>query len=244
LIRRARAQPFEVGSRRPILIAKSDLQHPSLDPLKFIQANLPVVPIPFLPGIRLHKAHPGSGLWRLAELDEYGFGSPYWAYPWAGGLALAQHILGRPETVAGLRVLDLGAGSGIVGIAAAKAGARDVIAAEIDQYALAALRLNAAANDVVISTILNDLTVGMPPPVDLVVVGDLFYERDLATRVTAFLDRCLDSGIDVLVGDPGRAFLPRSRLRLLAEYPVSDVGESEGAAMTASAVFSLEPEGP
>ena len=221
-----------------------DQQHsPNLDPLEFIRANLPVVPVTLLPEIRLHKAQPASGLWRLAELDEHGFGSPYWAYHWAGGLALARYILDRPETVAGLRVLDLGAGSGIVGIAAAKAGARKVNAAEIDPYALAALRLNAAANGVAISAVPGDLTKGAPPPVDVVVVGDLFYEHDLAERVTAFLDRCLDSSIDVLIGDPGRAFLPRSRLRLLAEYPVSDVGEIKEAMTRTSSVFSLEPDG-
>jgi predicted nicotinamide N-methyase len=200
--------------------------------------------VPRLPEIRLHSAHPSSGLWRLAESDEIGFASPYWAYHWAGGLALARHILDRPRTVAGRRVLDLGAGSGIVAIAAAKAGASQVLAAEIDAYAIAALRLNAAANEVVLSVLSNDLTAGPPPLVDLVVVGDLFYERGLAERVTAFLDRCLDRGAEVLIGDPGRAFLPLSRLCLVAEYPVLEFGEVGDAASKASAVFSLEPAGP
>jgi predicted nicotinamide N-methyase len=218
---------------------------PRLDPLRFIRANMRVAPVPSLPEIRLHMAHPASGLWRLAKPDEDGSESPppYWAYHWAGGAALARHILDRPETVTGRRVLDLGAGSGIVGIAAAKAGASEVIAAEIDRYAVAALGLNAAANDVAIAVVSDDLTAGPPPPVDLVAVGDLFYERDLAVQVTAFLDRCLAAGISVLIGDPGRAYLPRSRLRLLAEYPVPDVGEVKDAAMKPSAVFSLEPDG-
>jgi predicted nicotinamide N-methyase len=215
---------------------------PGLDLLQFIQTNLPVAPVPSVPEIRLHKAHPASGLWRLAELDKYGFDSPYWAYHWAGGLALARHILDRPETVSGRCVLDLGAGSGIVGVAAAKAGARKVIAAEIDRYAVAAINLNAAANEVALLVVLEDLTGGPSLPVDLVAVGDLFYERDLAERVIAFLDRCLNSGANVLIGDPGRAFLPRSRLRLLAEYPLSDVGEVRDANVKPSAVFSLEPE--
>ena len=211
-----------------------------LDPRQFILANLPIAAVASVPEIRLHTARPASGLWRLARLDAHGFGSPYWAYHWAGGLALARHILDRPETVAGRRVLDLGAGSGIVGIAAANAGASEVIAADIDRYAVAALGLNAAANGVGVSVVLDDLTAGPPLPVDLIAVGDLFYERDLARRVTGFLDRCRARGIDVLIGDPGRAFLPRSRLRLLAEYPVPDVGEVN-TAMDASAVFSFEP---
>lgn len=208
----------------------------------FIWANMHVTPVPLLPEIRLYTAHQASGLWRLAarpEADESDPPAPYWAYQWAGGMALARHILDRPETVAGRSVLDLGAGSGIVGIAAAKAGASAVIAAEIDPYAIVALGLNAALNGVALTAAPDDLTAGPPPPVDLVAVGDLFYEGDLAGRVTAFLDRCLAVGIDVLVGDPGRAHLPRSRLRLLAEYSVPDVGEGRGLAARPSAVFSF-----
>ena len=156
-------------------------------------------------------------------------------------MALARHILDKPENVAGRRVLDLGAGSGIVAIAAAKAGAREVIAADVDPYAVAALGLNAAANQVTVSTILGDLTDGPPPLVDVIAIGDLFYERDLAERVSGFLDRCLGSGIEVLIGDPGRAFLPRSRLRLIAEYPVPDFGDALHASTNTSAVFALEP---
>ncbi len=222
--------------------ATDPAQCPDLDLQQFIRANLPIVPVPSIPEIRLHKAGPSSGLRRLAEFDEHGFGSPYWAYYWGGGLVLARHILDRPEVVAGRRVLDLGAGSGIVGIAAAKAGASQVTAAEIDSRAMAALGLNAAANGVTISTILGDLTAGPPPPIDVVAVGDLFYESDLAKRVTAFLDRCLEAGIDVLIGDPWRAFLPRSRLQLIAEYSVLDFGMAEDAATRPSAVFSLKPK--
>lgn len=198
-----------------------------------------MTPVPGLGGVRLHRANPSSGLGRLAAGDEDHFGAPYWAYPWAGGLALARHILDRPQTAAGRRVLDLGAGGGVVGIAAARAGAREVIAAETDRYAAAALSLNAAANGVVIPVILDDMTAGSPPAVDLVAVGDLFYERGLALRVTAFLDRCLAAGIEVLVGDPGRAWLPRARLRLLAAYPVSDVGDGQDMSARPSGVFAF-----
>lgn len=210
--------------------------------MEFIRANLPVVPVPAIPEIRMHKAGPSSGLWRLAETDQE-FASPYWAHYWGGGLALARYILDRTETVAGRKILDLGAGSGIVGIAAAKAGASQVIASDVNRYAVAALGLNAAANQVTVSALLGDLTAGPPPCVDVVAVGDLFYERDLAGRVTAFLDRCLDSGIDVLIGDPWRAHLPRSRLRLLAEYAVSERGHSSNESTRPSGVFAFEPGG-
>lgn len=209
--------------------------------LQFIRTNVPLAPVASVPEIRLHKAQPSSGLWRLAELDEEGFGSPYWAYHWSGGLALARHILDRPQTVAGRRVLDLGAGAGIVGIAAAMAGASEVIAAEVDRYALAALALNVAANGVAVSVVSDDLTYGAPLAVDLVLVGDLFYEKGLAERVTAYLHRCHACGIAALIGDPGRAFLPRSHLRFLAEYPVVEVGGAANAVPKPSSVFCFEP---
>jgi predicted nicotinamide N-methyase len=165
--------------------------------------------------------------------------TPYWAYHWGGGLALARHILSHPEIVAGRTVLDLGAGSGIVAIAAAKVGAKNVIAADIDPYAIAATGLNAAANGVAVSTLLGDLTAGSPPAVDVVLVGDLFYEADLAERVTAFLDRCLGAKMEVSVGDPLRAFLPRTRLQLLAEYPGPDFGHTSPDEQKPNAVFSF-----
>jgi predicted nicotinamide N-methyase len=212
---------------------------PPADPRRFISENLRLLPVPSLPEIRLYTAHPGSGLGRL--VDPGGDGPPpYWAYPWAGGAALARFVLDRPDTVSGRRVLDLGSGSGLVAIAAARAGARQVLAAEIDGIGLAAIALNAAANHVAIATIGDDLTGGPPPRVDIVLAGDVFYDPDLALRMTAFLDRCLAAGIDVLVGDPRRAHLPLSRLRLLAEYPVSDFGEGKRVATGIGAVFVLE----
>ena len=207
----------------------------SIDAIDFIRTNLPIEPVPGVPEIELHKASPSSGLGRLAAQDA-GFGSPYWAYYWAGGLALARYILDHPEIVVGRRVLDLGAGSGLVAIAAAKAGAVVVIAAEVDPYAVAALGLNVAHNEVAVSVVHADLTAGPPPPVDVVLVGDLFYERGLAERVTAFLDRCVADGAHILVGDPWRAWLPRARLRLLAEF---EVAETDSGAKP-SAVFAFE----
>jgi predicted nicotinamide N-methyase len=202
---------------------------------------MPLSQVPSAPEIRLHMAHPASGLWRLARRDEDGFGAPYWAYPWSGGLVLARYLLDHPHVAAGRRVLDLGAGSGLVGIAAAKAGARDVLAAEVDPYAAQALALNAAANQVQLQIVMEDLTGGAPPDVDLALIGDLYYERALAGRVTAFLDRCLASGVEVLIGDPGRAFLPRERLARLKDYPIPDFGGAGPSEAGASSVFRLEP---
>lgn len=176
---------------------------------------------------------------RLAKADP-DFGSPYWARPWGGGLALARHVLDHPEIVAGRRVLDLGAGSGLVAIAAALAGASDVRAADVDPYALAATRLNADANGVAVATVLGDLTTGDVPDAHLILVGDLFYDQDLATCVMDFLERCCAVGIAVLIGDPWRVFLPASRLALVAEYQVTDFGDPDGASRRAG-VFTLTP---
>lgn len=209
-----------------------------LDAEAFIRANMPLAPVPSIPEISLHTAKPSSGLWRLLGP---GAQSPYWAYPWAGGAALAQHFLDHPEVVQGRSVLDLGSGSGLVAIAAAKAGARRVIAADIDPLAAIATKLNAAANAVDISVIEDDLTKGPPPAVDIIAAGDLFYDRKLSLRVTAFLDRCLTSGVEVLVGDPGRAFLPHGRLRPIADYAVADFGDT--GATSQVGVFSFTRKG-
>lgn len=221
------------------------------DPAAFIKANMRLSPMPTLPEISLYMAHPGSGLRRLLEPDDENGADgnapepqpPYWAYPWAGGAVLARYLLDRPSVAAGRRVLDFGAGSGLVGIAAAKAGARHVTAAEIDRNGIAALSLNATANGVAIGIIGEDITAGPPPAVDMVLAGDVFYAQDVARRVVPFLDRCIATGIEVLVGDPGRAWLPRSRLRQLGEYQVPDVGGNGGGAPRPSGVFAFVAEG-
>jgi len=194
-------------------------------------------PVPSVPEISLYTAHPESNLWRLTGKSGEG-PPPYWAYIWAGGAVLARHFLDRPESVRGRRVLDLGAGGGIVGIAAMKAGAASATAAEIDCNGLAAIGLNASANDIVLEITGDDLIRSEPPSgIDLVAVGDLFYAAGLARRVTCFLDRCLDAGAEVLVGDPGRAFLPHARLKPVAAYAVPDFGDG-GSALKQSTVFA------
>ena len=192
--------------------------------------------VPFVPELRVHKAVPTSGLRQLAERDP-GFESPYWAHHWGGGLALARFLIDQPETVAGRRVLDLGTGSGIVAIAAKLAGAGDVIAADVDPYAIEALKLNAAANGVAVTTYLGDITAaGAIHDVDIVLVGDLFYDQATARRVTSFLTLCRATGIDVLIGDPRRAFLP-DEMEVLATYRVSEASGAENADAKPSSVF-------
>lgn len=212
-----------------------------MTPTAFIRSNLRVEPIESLGGLRLYMPHPGSGLRRLGSGGKPGEAnrSPYWAYIWAGGAALVRHILAHPETVAGKRVLDIGTGSGIVAIAAARAGAAHVLATDRDPYAAAAARLNAGLNGVRIEVEHADMMGSEPSAVDMVLAGDLFYDAEVAARATAFLDRCLEAGIEVRIGDPGRTHLPRERLRLIAEYDVPDMG-GPSSATTRSGVFTLQ----
>ncbi|HVZ30272.1 MAG TPA: 50S ribosomal protein L11 methyltransferase [Asticcacaulis sp.] len=182
----------------------------------FITANLRLKPGPAVPEIQLYSGHPASGLGRLGETP------PYWAYHWAGGTVLARYVLDHPDSVAGLRVVDLGTGSGLVAIAAVRAGAAQVQAFDIDPYAIAAAELNAAANQVAFTVSCRDILDKPPPEADLILVGDLFYDAETARRVTGFLDRCAEVGTKALVGDPGRAWLPVDRLESLAEYTIPD----------------------
>lgn len=203
------------------------------DPAAFIRANLGVRAVAGLDGLRLYMAHPGSGLARLAAKDG---APPYWAYAWAGGMALARYIAARPADFRGQRVFDLGAGSGLVGIAAARAGA-SVVACERDTYGAAAIALNAALNGVAV-TVVGDVTAGPPPEADMVLAGDVFYDAAVAARTLSFLERCMATGITVLIGDPGRADLPAGRLRAVAAF---DVVDADGAAAVGK-VFELSLE--
>lgn len=203
---------------------------------EFIRERLPLQPVPGIPEIKLHKAVPASGLGRLAAADD-AFGSPYWAYYWLGGLALARFVLDRPEMVAGRRVLDLGCGSGLVAIAAAKAGAASMLAADVDPYAVVATQVNAAANGVAVEIMHGDLTEEPVPEVDLILAGDVFYDPEPAARVMPFLERCRAAGVEVLVGDPRRAPLPVVRLRVVAEYRFA---ETDNGVMRASEVFAFD----
>lgn len=207
------------------------------DPWHFIRANLPLIAVPSRPDIRLHLATPGSGLSRLVGEAA---SSPYWAFCWGGGLAIARHLLENPDCVRAKRVLDFGSGSGLVAIAAAKAGARSVLAAEIDPLGRIAIAFNAQANGVDVGIVQPDLFDTALPEVDAVLAGDVFYEENLAIRVVRYFDRCLDAGIDVLVGDPGRAHLPLPRLREIARHPVGDFGGHADLSVTPGAVYAFE----
>ena len=201
----------------------------------FIAQNLRLEPVPSLSGIMLYTAHPGSRLSRLTTPDD---AAPYWAYQWAGGLALAQHFAAHPDVVAGRRVLDLGAGSGLVGIAAAQAGAM-ASAAEIDANGQAAIALNAAANGVALPLVAVDIAGAAPDGFDLIAAGDVFYNPDVGERMLPFLERCVAAGIAVLVGDPERRDLPVGRLERVASYAVGDVGDARDRAERVGSVYRL-----
>jgi predicted nicotinamide N-methyase len=207
------------------------------DIIAFIETHLPVEPLGFVPEIRLHQACPASGLRRLAAQD-HAFGAPYWAYRWAGGLALARYILDHPASVAGRTVLDLGCGGGLVGIAAGLAGARSVTAADPDRYAILATALNAEANGIALA-----LRQHRPGEsifdAEVILGGDVFYDPEVADRIIASLESAIAIGAEVLVGDPWRAPLPVGRLRLLADYAIS---ERAGLAPSRASVFAFGAE--
>jgi predicted nicotinamide N-methyase len=191
------------------------------DPLAFIRAETRLLPVPHAPEILLHVADEATALWQKTEeeLGEIGLPPPFWAFAWAGGQALARYILDHPDAVRGKRVLDFASGSGLVAIAAMKAGAAQAAACDIDAFAIAAIGLNAGANGVAVSPVQADL-VGQDGGWDAVLAGDICYERDLAERVTEWLMSLSRRGATVLIGDPGRSYLPREQLENLALYQV------------------------
>ena len=212
----------------------------------FIRANTRLKPVPHVPEILLHVAEESVPIWQKTEeeLNQMGLPPPYWAFAWAGGQALARYLLDNPGTVAGKRVLDLAAGSGLVGIAAAKAGAAPVTAIDIDAFTEPAVALNGEANGVYVDvTILDILDHPAPaePRHDVILVGDLFYERDTAARALAFLERHAAIGARVLIGDPGRTYLPKQRLTRLAEYSVPVTRELEDLEIKRTTVWELLP---
>lgn len=202
------------------------------------------MPVPYAPEIKLHLAHEALELWEKTEedLEAIGLPPPFWAFAWAGGQALARYILDHREIVAGQRVFDLASGSGLVAIAAAMAGARHVTANEIDDFALAAIALNAQANDVEIAVAAGDM-IGRDEGWDVVLAGDVSYERDMAERITDWLAGLHRRGCTVLIGDPGRSYLARERLVAVAEYQVPVTRALEDAEVKRSSVWRFKSEG-
>jgi predicted nicotinamide N-methyase len=191
------------------------------DPAAFIRAETRLRPVPHAPELSLHVADEATELWQKTEeeLGRIGLPPPFWAFAWAGGQALARYILDNPETVRGRRVLDFASGSGLVAIAAMKAGAAEVTACDIDPFAIAAIELNSEANGVSITALQTDL-IGQDWNWETALAGDICYERDLAMRVTNWLFDLSRRGATVLIGDPGRSYLPKDRLERLSAYEV------------------------
>jgi len=206
----------------------------------FIRANTKLLSPPLVPEIQLHLAEESLPIWQKTE-EEFGelnVPPPYWAFAWAGGQALARYLLDNPQLVRGKRVLDLGSGSGLSAIAAMKAGAASVLASDIDHMALAATGLNAAANAIAIEMTTDDLLAAHPPyPFDVILVGDLFYERELADRVLMFIEAVSINGALILIGDPQRNYFPKDRFEVAAEYHVPVTRELEDAEVKKTAVW-------
>ena len=208
------------------------------DPVAFIRAETRLRPVPHAPELVLHVADEATALWQKTEeeLGEIGLPPPFWAFAWAGGQALARYVLDHPEAVRARHVLDFASGSGLVAIAAMTAGAARVTACDIDPFAVAAMDLNAAANGVAIEAIQADL-IGQDQGWDAVLAGDICYERDLAQRVTEWLLGLSRRGATVLIGDPGRSYLPEARLDRLAVYEVPVTRTLEDSDIKRSSVW-------
>jgi predicted nicotinamide N-methyase len=187
--------------------------------LEFIRGNTTAAPVPFVPEITLYQADEPIALWEKTEEAGPAQPPPFWAFAWAGGQALARHVLDHPDLVAGRSVLDLATGSGLVAVAAARAGATPVTANDIDPYSLAAASANAIANDVPVRLLEADILDG-DDPYGVILAGDVFYSREMAARVLPFLRRAAGRGSLVLVGDPGRAYLPSEGLVERATYDI------------------------
>ena len=212
------------AQRRALVLARTRLQVP-----------------PVVPELRLHLADDMDDAWRglQAELDDGDLPPPFWAFAWLGGQALARYVLDHPEEVAGRRVLDLATGSGLVALAAGRAGAAQVTAVDVDPFAVTAAQVNAAANDVRVDVREADLLDAPPPDVDVVLAGDVFYDRAMADRVLPWLSDAARAGTRVLVGDPGRHYLPRALLSELHALDVPTTRDLEGVEVKRVRVYAF-----
>ncbi len=215
-----------------------------LDRRRFILDNTRLQRPPHAPELQLHLADEVTPIWRLTEeaLGELGLPPPFWAFAWAGGQALARYVLDHPAEVAGKRVLDFASGSGMVAIAALRAGAASALAADIDDFCEAAVALNAEANGVEAAYTAENLLDRPPPPMDVILAGDICYEKPLAEQVTAWLRKAQAHGARVLIGDPGRSYFPKDALQRLAEYRVPTTRDLEDQEIKRTGVFTFPPD--
>jgi len=211
------------------------------DPRGFILQNTRLQAPPHTPELKLYLADEITPIWRLTEeaLGRIGLAPPFWAFAWAGGQALARYLLDHPREVAGQRVIDFATGSGIVAIAAARAGAHGARAADIDPFCSAAVALNAEVNGVLIAFTCADLLEAPPPCADMILAADICYEAPLAERVMAWLRTAHDAGTRVLIGDPGRTYFPKTGLAQLAEYRVPTTRELEDIEVKRTGVWTF-----
>jgi predicted nicotinamide N-methyase len=207
----------------------------------FVLRHTRLQEVPGLGGIRLHLADDALAVWHASQVATRDPDAPipYWAFAWGGGLALGMYLLEHPEVVSGRRVLDVASGSGLCAIAAFRAGAAEVTAVDVDPVAVEAIRINARANKVRLDVICADLLDDEPPNVDVILAGDCWYEESFANRMTAWLLRARELGVDVLVGDPGRRYLPADTFRQIATYEVRSTTEMEDLGRTRAAVLEV-----
>jgi len=211
------------------------------DPDRFVAENTRLLPVPHVPEILLHVADEALPIWEKTEeeLGEIGLPPPFWAFAWAGGQALARFLLDNPEHVAGKRVIDFASGSGLVAIAALRAGAASVLATDIDPICRAAMDINARANDVRFDVDLSDITSEPSRGYDVICAGDVFYEADMANRIMAWFAAEQGSGAKIFIGDPGRSYLPREKLNKVADYRIPVTRTLEDADIKATSVWTL-----
>jgi predicted nicotinamide N-methyase len=223
------------------------------EPEAFVRRHLRVAPVAQVPEIQLHQAEEPIGLWLATEGEYYSEAPPpFWAFAWAGGQGLARYLLDHPSEASGRAVVDLASGSGLVAIAAARAGATEVWAVEIDPLAVRTIDLNASLNEVRVRVIGEDVldrgladlgvpTDGDPPP--LVVAGDVFYSEEMSGRVLTFLRRAARDGAEVLVGDPGRAFFPGEYFTQVDAFEMAVRPELESTTSRTVTIWRMNPRG-
>ncbi len=218
------------------------------DKSQFIIDHTSLLPVPLTPEIILHTADDQTPLWRMGEeeLNKLGLPSPFWAFAWARGQALARYCLDNPDIAAGKKVLDFASGSGLVAIAAAKVGAKSVLATDIDPFAIRAMQLNARKNGVTLQTSIDDILAPnqiaslIETPPDTLLAGDVFYDADMTKAVLSLMDPLLEMGTEILVGDPNRSYLPQSRLEQIASYEVPVTRELEDFEIRSTKVWRFK----